>query len=545
MNEGQMLDKAARERRARFSCSPRDPCSYDNTCENHKILADLEGTLSACRAKLDSYSELLKELCKEWNEECDCEARGVPAHFGHGDDCKFASIAAAKRAIQSELAACRAELEHLKLLMRAKDLGLTHQYEKRIAAESRLASRESSERQKVSKDSPICEHGRNAWADDCGMCELAGTDYAMVPPERESSDVRAALIDLVRLKDLKQWIEAGLLGADEETKINARAQYEREKEPALEAARLALEAAPSLAERGSPKLNINDGEFGMPIEHRVPSPAPDSQTEGLEEAMTDTKPRSETPRAKAIVAAYLEKCDTIYSDGSSAADIERDLEIPIGGLESELAACRAELERYKNPRVHDVKEFYKDESRLASREGSIKWCSYCGVDTHNDAECWCTRPADWSRERYPDAFKFPPALQIRRSFTVKGYSFPLEMMIDRLQHLAGHPTAGYEVEGNNSQAWRIAMREAVEVLKSSPVWSIEELKRINFGLAADRDAAKELLVECSAFSRFPAPEYVDELQERIKAFLTGQKPPNAPPGEGREPQASVPLDREG
>jgi len=24
-----------------------------------------------------------------------------------------------------------------------------------------------------------------------------------------------------------------------------------------------------------------------------------------------------------------------------------------------------------------------------------KWCSYCRVDSHNDAECWCTRPAGW------------------------------------------------------------------------------------------------------------------------------------------------------
>lgn len=34
-------------------------------------------------------------------------------------------------------------------------------------------------RKKVSKEHPICEHGRNAWADDCGMCDLAGTDWAM------------------------------------------------------------------------------------------------------------------------------------------------------------------------------------------------------------------------------------------------------------------------------------------------------------------------------------------------------------------------------
>lgn len=29
-----------------------------------------------------------------------------------------------------------------------------------------------------------------------------------------------------------------------------------------------------------------------------------------------------------------------------------------------------------------------------------KWCTYCRADTHNDAECWCTRPADWHPGRF-------------------------------------------------------------------------------------------------------------------------------------------------
>lgn len=29
-----------------------------------------------------------------------------------------------------------------------------------------------------------------------------------------------------------------------------------------------------------------------------------------------------------------------------------------------------------------------------------KWCTYCRADTHNDAECWCTRPADWHPGQY-------------------------------------------------------------------------------------------------------------------------------------------------
>jgi hypothetical protein len=33
-------------------------------------------------------------------------------------------------------------------------------------------------RQEVDKNHQICEHGRNAFVDDCGMCELAGTNWA-------------------------------------------------------------------------------------------------------------------------------------------------------------------------------------------------------------------------------------------------------------------------------------------------------------------------------------------------------------------------------
>lgn len=30
-----------------------------------------------------------------------------------------------------------------------------------------------------------------------------------------------------------------------------------------------------------------------------------------------------------------------------------------------------------------------------------KWCDYCQKDTHNDAECWCTRPVGWKRGFVP------------------------------------------------------------------------------------------------------------------------------------------------
>jgi len=47
--------------------------------------------------------------------------------------------------LERELAAYRTELEQANLALKAKDIGLTIQYEKRREAESRLASRESEE----------------------------------------------------------------------------------------------------------------------------------------------------------------------------------------------------------------------------------------------------------------------------------------------------------------------------------------------------------------------------------------------------------------
>jgi hypothetical protein len=29
------------------------------------------------------------------------------------------------------------------------------------------------------------------------------------------------------------------------------------------------------------------------------------------------------------------------------------------------------------------------------------WCSYCRKADHSDAQCWCTRPADWDAHRIP------------------------------------------------------------------------------------------------------------------------------------------------
>lgn len=30
-----------------------------------------------------------------------------------------------------------------------------------------------------------------------------------------------------------------------------------------------------------------------------------------------------------------------------------------------------------------------------------KYCEWCKSDTHNDAECWCTRPAGWKPTKQP------------------------------------------------------------------------------------------------------------------------------------------------
>lgn len=73
------------------------------------------------------------------------------------------------------------------------------------------------------------------------------------PPTIACTDpIRDALIDLVRLKDLKQWIESDIpdrwTGHKPEHWARVQ-QYEREKEPAWEAARLALENTPSATER--------------------------------------------------------------------------------------------------------------------------------------------------------------------------------------------------------------------------------------------------------------------------------------------------------
>jgi hypothetical protein len=61
-------------------------------------------------------------------------------------------------------------------------------------------------------------------------------------------------------------------------------------------------------------------------------------------AQSASQAEGETPRADAIVDAYLEKCDRIFPDGSSAEDIERDLLNPIRQLERENRDLKHKLE---------------------------------------------------------------------------------------------------------------------------------------------------------------------------------------------------------
>lgn len=47
----------------------------------------------------------------------------------------------------------------------------------------------ATERQQVDAEHRICQHGRDAFADDCGMCELAGTNWAAPSAESSSATV--------------------------------------------------------------------------------------------------------------------------------------------------------------------------------------------------------------------------------------------------------------------------------------------------------------------------------------------------------------------
>ena len=94
----------------------------------------------------------------------------------------------------------------------------------------------------------LCGPAKAKWALRRLTKAQIATEAAILPaPAKRSEDqsqaVRIALQELVRLKDLKEWLERVGCGAAGTATAAAKAQYEREKEPAWEAARLALEAA--------------------------------------------------------------------------------------------------------------------------------------------------------------------------------------------------------------------------------------------------------------------------------------------------------------
>lgn len=84
--------------------------------------------------------------------------------------------------------------------------------------------------------------------------------------------VRDALIDLVRLKDLKQWIESDIPDrwtGHKPAHWERVQQYEREKEPAWEAARLALERAPSATAPIWKQVTMHERAFHTPPKSHV------------------------------------------------------------------------------------------------------------------------------------------------------------------------------------------------------------------------------------------------------------------------------------
>lgn len=90
---------------------------------------------------------------------------------------------------------------------------------------------------------------RRSDAENDELRELEAARSSTVPT---SDAVRSALIDLVALKDLKEWIEDGVPGVTDTERAEVIARYQREKEPAWEAARKALEAPVSASGESTP-----------------------------------------------------------------------------------------------------------------------------------------------------------------------------------------------------------------------------------------------------------------------------------------------------
>jgi len=48
-----------------------------------------------------------------------------------------------------------------------------------------------------------------------------------------------------------------------------------------------------------------------------------------------------------------------------------------------------------------------------------KWCSYCEKDTHNDAECWCTRPAQSAPHQSPVMYGAGALIDLMKNIAAK------------------------------------------------------------------------------------------------------------------------------
>ena len=88
------------DRRERLTCNVIDPCAYDNTCSNHKLLAYFEAQLADLQARLaraEEDSENLREpmACGHY------EANLVPTD-GPGEACIVCGEIANLRAEQRE-----------------------------------------------------------------------------------------------------------------------------------------------------------------------------------------------------------------------------------------------------------------------------------------------------------------------------------------------------------------------------------------------------------------------------------------------------------
>ena len=58
------------------------------------------------------------------------------------------------------------------------DVEMTHHAAGKVPVGTKLYAKKVKQRQQVDAEHRICEHGRDAFADDCGMCDRAGTNYA-------------------------------------------------------------------------------------------------------------------------------------------------------------------------------------------------------------------------------------------------------------------------------------------------------------------------------------------------------------------------------